>query len=156
MYLAGAIEKSPDGGVGIRQKIQKEMSDLDIQLVNPCDFEYNQDEFPTMWSHQRNLENDFEECMCHSRNIVEGDLDHVRLSDFILVILDENCGCGTASEVTIAQSEHIPVLGIFVNPEKWRTVHPWILSCVKRVFSNTEDLKRFLISFYGVELKDKK
>ena len=151
MYLAGAIEKSIDHGVGIRKKIIKQCKDLDLKLISPCDFDYNQAEYPTMWAFQRNKENDFEECIRHSRNIVEGDLEHVRMSDFILVILDENCGCGTASEVTVAREEHVPVLGIFTNPEKWREVHPWILSCVSRVFNSIDDLKTFLISFYGVE-----
>jgi hypothetical protein len=154
MYLAGAIEKAKDNGIGIRKRIMTELDDLDIQLINPCDFEYNQEKFPTMWHYQREVAHDFEDCLKHSGNIADGDCEHVKLSDFVLVLIDENCGPGTASEVTLAKWLHIPVLGLFVNPKNWRECHPWILSRVKRFFYDTDELKTFLTTFYGVEKKD--
>jgi len=147
-YLAGAIDKSPDHGIGVRQQIIDFFKDTKYQLINPCDFDYNQSEFPTMWAYQKDGSHDLENCHQYASNIADGDVIEVAESTAIIVILDKYCGPGTSGEVTVARYLNIPVLGVFTKDTNWREVAPWILSRVKRFFFSPEELKKYLLETY--------
>ncbi len=147
-YLAGAIEKSSDHGKGVRVALIELFKDTPYHMINPCDFEYNQSEYPTMWSFQRDPKNDFESCILYSERIADGDVLTVSQCRAVIAILDKNCGPGTSGEVTVARVLGIPVLGIFTKGTDWREVHPWILSRVKKFFDSPEALKKYICETY--------
>lgn len=147
-YLAGAIEKSPDHGIGVRQEIINLFKDTKYNLINPCDFDYNQSEFPTMWAFQKDTKHSIEACVEYAANIADGDVIAVAEATAVIAILDKNCGPGTSGEVTVAKYLGVPVLGIFTQGANWRDVHPWILSRVKRIFANPQELKNYILETY--------
>jgi nucleoside 2-deoxyribosyltransferase len=147
IYLAGSIEKSVDQGVGAREEIIKNIVIPKVEFVNPCDFAYNQDEYPTMWSYVREPTHTFHDCLEYVQTIGNGDMDEVRKCDMILAILDQTCGPGTASEMTGGKIFGIPVWGYLID--YWREIHPWILSRVDEFFSELDELRtnlKWLIS----------
>ena len=73
-YLAGAIEKSADHGVGVRAELIQLFKDTPYKMINPCDFEYNQSEYPTMWTFQKDEKNNFVSCVLYSERIADGDI----------------------------------------------------------------------------------
>jgi len=138
IYIAGAIERSKDYGVGIRKEIKREIKRLFnnkdvVKIIDPCDFKYNQGKYPTMLSYQEKKSHNLSSCVRHCSVIVDGDIKAVKGADIIIVLLDENCGAGTASEVTVAKDHNKIVLGYFLN-ERWKNVSPWILSRVDEFF----------------------
>ena len=146
LYLAGAIERSPDGGVGIREAVIEAFKDTDeVCLINPCDFQYNKGT-KSMWDYQHDKSHTFYECFSHAEKIGRGDVEAVLECDAILVLLDDKCGAGTASECTLARYEGKPVLGLFLDPNRWRDVHPWIIGKVSAFFNSVEELKAYVLS----------
>jgi len=148
-YLAGAIEKSLDHGIGVRQEIIGLFKDTKYRLINPCDFDYNQSVFPTMWVFQKDEQHTFDDCIKYAEKIADGDIEVVANCIGIIAILDKNCGPGTSGELTVARYLGIPVLGVFTKDTNWRDISPWILSRVKRFFKSSEELKQYIIESYS-------
>lgn len=148
-YLAGAIEQAPDHGVGKRDTLKPILEAMGIEGVNPCDFKYNQGDFPTMWSYTKDASHSLSDCLRYSSKIVDGDLQEILTCDVIIAILDENCGPGTGSELTLASHEGIPVIGLIIDDkeEYWRKIHPWILSRVDTFCFSVRELKKTLDEF---------
>ncbi len=148
IYLAGAIEKSPDHGKSIRKRVARAFRPSTIKFVNPCDFDYNQDQYPSMWKFQKDKNHSFFDCLKYSKIIADGDINTIVNCDAMIAILCENCGPGTGSEMTLCQYLGIPVFAIFKNPTKWRKVHPWIISRANYYSFNFEDLRRRVVTHF--------
>jgi hypothetical protein len=149
LYAAGAIEDAPDNGIGTRQLLKQAFKDIkDIEIVDPCDFEYNSDDFPTLKDYQK--AHNYYETMLYAKHIVNGDIDAVDDCDAIIVCLDEHCGPGTASEATLAVFQEKMVWAVKMPGANLDKVHPWILGCVDKLFHTVDQFKEYLITYINV------
>ena len=142
VYAAGAIEDANDHGVGSREALKNATKKLRITIVSPCDFEYNQDDFPSMRSFMAG--HTLEETYEYSQPIIDGDIDAVVKCDFLLVYLDDKAGPGTASECTLAKALGRPVVGVFAPGCDRKKIHPWIFSTPNIFFESFEDFAQFV------------
>jgi nucleoside 2-deoxyribosyltransferase len=151
LYLAGGIDKSPDNGVSCRNRIIKAFKDVEyIRFINPCDFDYNDPNYPTMWEFQKNENHSLHQCITHHKKIADGDIEIVSSVDGVIIILNEVAGPGTSGEATVAKHKKIPTIGIFdkhisKNRKDWRKCSPWILSRVDSFFFSIQALKQYIL-----------
>lgn len=76
----------------------------------------------------------------------EFDLYYLKRSDLIIVNFNNPQSIGTAQEIAIAKEYNIPVIGL---NESRAELHPWLLDCVNKMFSNRLELVNYVQSFYG-------
>ena len=143
VYAAGAIEHADDFGVGSRVVFRNVMKFTPIDVISPCDFSYNQDDYPTMKSFQR--DHNAEETYYYSIPIVEGDLQAVAECEALTVYLDEQCSTGTGSEASVANQLGKPVYTIIADGTDLRKVHPWLLGCTHKFFTSFNEFREFVI-----------
>ena len=148
IYLAGAIEFSPDHGAGIRQQLINEFKDTNFELINPCDFEYNQAEFPTLLSYQKEESHNFSDCLKNAIKVSNGDIKSLSNCHALISVIDEFCGTGTASEMSVANILGIPIFSLIKNSDNWRNINPWILGQTTFLFYSINDLKEYIINEY--------
>lgn len=141
VYAAGPIEDADDNGVGSREELKASVKDSRISVISPCDFSYNQSEYPTMKSYQ--AAHTVQETMEYAKPIVRGDVLAVQDTDLTLVYMSHKAGPGTASECTLAMALGKPVYGIAPSKEDLEKIHPWILGCVTKVFNSFEEFRKF-------------
>jgi nucleoside 2-deoxyribosyltransferase len=151
VYLAGAIEFAPDGGKGWRTDIARFLqAELGLSVFDPCVNEVallTEDEKDNFREWKRT---DRQRFLPVIRRIIDHDLDNVlHHTLFIVCLWDEHAmrGTGTAGELTVAYRHGIPVymvLGMSAN-----AVSSWAAGCATEVFSDFEELKRFLRAAAG-------
>ena len=113
-YLAGAMDRVADGGVGWRQRIKLELTDLGIQWFDPTSKPIDlgvEDEEARRQIHAAKLQGDYVRVAEIIKPIRLVDLRMIDLSHFLIVFLDrDNNGFGTIEEITLANREKKPVL----------------------------------------------
>ena len=144
IYAAGAIEDSKDNGVGCRVEFKEVMTGTNTTIIDPCDFEYNGPNHPTMKVYRDT--HSLEETMDFCDTIVKGDVRAVSGSDAVVILLNEECGPGTASEAMLAKYLSIPVYAIKLEGVDMKKVHPWILGCIDIIFDSMEDFKETFVT----------
>ena len=171
VYLAGAIEKAADEGVGWRNEITPFLKELDLDVLDPCaleaeklkNFQPNRlpefiihirtkEKIPCIHWHQlknadaEHLRKRFKKYM---RRIIKYDIGVIRKSaDYLIVYWDKNTGkgAGTHGEVTDSFLRGIPVYCVAeVDPPAW------IVGCCEEIFFTFDDLKKFLQEEFGDE-----
>jgi len=88
------------------------------------------------------------------RKIIQFDLDIIEnKADYVICHLAGDISAtisgGTSAELTFAHRQGIPVY--LVTAAAAADVSGWMLACADRVFSNIDELKRFLLERYGKE-----
>jgi len=143
-YAAGAIEHAPDKGVGYRQKLKELLEFTRVEVIDPCDFEYNNGELATLREHA--AENSMVKSYWHTQAVVDGDCGAVIESESVIVLIDECMlkGTGTKAEMTVARANKRPVYAI-IQGVNIGDVSPWTRSCVTRYFSSDHELREFIV-----------
>jgi hypothetical protein len=141
LYACGAIEKSPDHGKGYRKILRDVLISTKTKIIDPCDFVYNK-EYDTLSEHRD--KNTTNEAYRFSSTVVDGDLDAVRDSDAIVVWLDPYLGSGSTGEMSVARVLGIPVYGIAAEGFDVEKLHPWLMGCVTRFFSDMNSFRQFV------------
>jgi hypothetical protein len=146
LYAAGAIERSPDKGVGSRRAIAKALKGQKVRIVNPCDFDFNKDDanqHVSMTEFKKT--HSFGELWIHSHQVVTGDVNAVFECDAIVLWADQYLGVGSTSEATLAQAIAKPV---YVVPapdfDIKKEINAWLLGCTTRFFDSLEDFTNFV------------
>ena len=149
VYLAGAIEYSPDLGRRWRKEITPFLAgQLGHQVYDPSEDErksLTEEEQKHMRSWKRT---DFARFQTALRKIITWDLDIVARSDYVVCYLDEHAlkGGGTSAELTFAFQRDIPVYMVSSLPVA--EISGWILGCATRLFAGFDELKEFLSVHY--------
>lgn len=139
IYLAGAIEKSKDGGRYIRKGIKDILSPIKgIQLIDPCDFAENK--MKTL-GEVVGVRRDWKKVV---RHIIEKDLNEVVGSDLIVAIVNKIARGGTITEVVTAYMNNIPIIGYFTKDvfKNRNGLHPWLLASLSYECCGAEELKK--------------
>ena len=113
-YLAGAMDRVRDNGIGWRRKIKDQLNDLEILWFDPTckpshmGIEDENTRKAVMDAKKKGHFNTVAEILRPIRCV---DLRMIDLSDFIIVFLDrKNSGFGTIEEITLANREKKPIL----------------------------------------------
>lgn len=114
VYLCGAMDRVPDGGVQWRDDIAPWLQNLGIKVINPCDKPID---ICVEDAENRELRNNWKET-CQYNKLAEEmkllravDLRFVDISDFLIVYLDTDVhACGTYEEIFLANRQKMPIL----------------------------------------------
>lgn len=147
-YLAGAMDRVPDGGVGWRQRITPLLEDYNVTVLDPCDkpIEIGIEDSDTRdeIAHFKKTGN-FSEIRKKFGVIRTLDLRCVDISDFIIASIDIDVhACGTYEEITTANSQKKPVL---VWCQQGKAAAPnWLFFMLphEHIFGSLDDLMDYL------------
>lgn len=80
------------------------------------------------------------------REVMEFDLYRLRTSDLVIVNFNSPNSIGTAMELMLARELRIPIVGLSENENT--VLHPWLVECCGRIFSNKYDLAEYVVHYY--------
>lgn len=144
-YLSGGIEYSPDRGLGWRLRLAPFLRSLGHEVYDPAQDEKKNlsDEEARQFRRWKTAEP--ARFRATVRKIIAWDLDWVeKKCDYVVCFWDQAAarGAGTQGELTLAHRRGIPVYLVLDMPRA--QVSGWILGCATEVFSDMEELQRFL------------
>jgi hypothetical protein len=142
------MDRVKDGGLGWRQKIQHDLSDLHCCWLDPTnkpidigieDLENRQQRHS--WKKSHNYD-----AVRNDMKIIRGvDLRMVDIADFVIVNLDLSVhACGTYEEIYLANREMKPII---IHVEQGKSEAPdWVFGVIphQMIFSNWEEVHTYL------------
>jgi|TARA_R110002110_G_scaffold3190_4_gene16440 hypothetical protein len=147
-YLAGAMDRVPDGGVGWRQRIKPVLKSKGVVVLDPCDkpSEVGIEDSCTRESIERlKKEGKFQQVRDDYAVIRTFDLRCVDISDFIIASIDTDVhACGTYEEVSLANSQKKPIL-IWCQQGK-QNAPSWLFFMLphQHIFGSMDELIEYL------------
>lgn len=140
-YLAGAIDRVADRGIGWRKAYAVALAEIGIGAVIPNDFE--EQKLTPMKVNELKAQDDLGEFKRVFRKyILLPDLAAVEACDMVIVRWDGEAIAGTAHECGDAHMRGQPVL--LVTPRPFVEVPHWLLACVDKEFHTMEELVAYL------------
>lgn len=153
-YLAGAMDRVPDGGIGWRNKLKYKLQKFGVCVLNPCDKPIalgREDEKGREYIHSLKLQGKFDEVKELLKEIRSIDLRMVDVSDFIILNIDTSVHmCGSYEELTLANRQKKPCL---IHVEQGKIECPnWVFGMVphEHIFSEWEDLIFYLDEIHNL------
>ena len=149
IYLAGAMDLSPDGGIGWRRQISPMLWDVGLETFNPCvegdgflarilDWQ----EFSFEKWNQLKID-DYESWADASEEVADLEMNALINSDGLLVYYDNYARTksdGTPGEITIARLVRLPTAIVFGPGVNRQNCGLWITGCTRRAtFYDTMD-----------------
>lgn len=147
-YLAGAMDRVPDGGAGWRDKITPLLKSKGVVVLNPCDkpVEVGIEDSDTRVNIESLKENDEYSKIKKEYGVIRTlDLRCVDISDFLIASIDIDVhACGTYEEISLANSQKKPVL-IWCQQGK-RLAPNWLYFMLphQHIFGSIDDLMQYL------------
>jgi nucleoside 2-deoxyribosyltransferase len=148
VYLAGAIDRVADRGIGWRDEITPFLSNMGIEVINPLKKTSNvglENDSVHKFKVALRSEKKYDELSALMKNIRAVDLRLVDISDFLLVNLDLNTHpCGTYEEIFWANRQKKPIV---IHMEQGKINAPdWLFGTVphQTIFSSWDDIKEYL------------
>ncbi len=148
IYLAGAIEAAPDGGVTWRHEMTQFLAEsLNWEVFDPSQHEqdfltdFERDNFRSWKS------TDINRFRSVIKKIIDRDMHQLlRESQAVICLWDEYVlpGGGTHGEMTLAYEHNLPVYLVLGMPIQ--KVSSWIIGCSTEIFENFDALKHKLLS----------
>jgi nucleoside 2-deoxyribosyltransferase len=154
-YLCGPIEFAADGGKMWRRKLTPFLhNELGHRVYDPAEDEKKSLTGEEAAHFREWKRTDVERFRRVVRKIIQFDLDIIEnKTDYVICYLGEDGAAtadgGTSSELTFAYRRGIPVY--LVTDADAEQVSGWMLACADRVFSNVDELKKFLLERFGKE-----
>lgn len=142
VYLSGAMDRVPDGGVGWRSSISSIMMKMGIGVLNPCDkpmkfVEENENTRQEIWDAKN--DKDFVKARKIMKPICYSDLRMVDVADFLIVYLDVDVHyAGTYHELALGIMQKKPTL-IMCEQGKSRIPNWWWGVIPHELFFSTWD-----------------
>ena len=164
VYMVGAMDRVPDGGVEWREKLTPKLHKLGVMVYNPCSKPILNPKVLENETTRANINALRENCMFDKlredySSIRTVDLRMVDTSDFIIANIDIGVhACGTYEEITTANRQKKPVLihceqGLSYIPNwlvmmlpSWCFFHTWneMIDYLKNVNNGMEVDKRWV------------
>ena len=147
-YLAGAMDRVPDGGTGWRNRITPMLKSLGVTVFDPCDKPIEvgiEDESVRKDIEHLKQTKQFDKIRDEYRVIRTLDLRCVDISDFIIASIDIDVhACGTYEEITTANRQKKPIL-VWCKQGK-RNAPNWLFMMLphEHIFDSLGDLKAYL------------
>jgi len=147
-YLAGAMDRVPDGGTGWRDKITPLLEKTGVVVLNPCDKPASvgkEDSNSRLRIDELKIDGDYEKLKEEFAVVRTLDLRCVDISDFIIASIDIDVhACGTYEEISVANSQKKPVL---VWCQQGKSAAPnWLFFMLphQHIFDSMENLMGYL------------
>lgn len=161
-YLAGAMDRVPDGGVGWRDKITPQLEEKGVVVLNPCNKPVKvgiEDHSTRQEIEDLKDKGEYSKIKSDYGVIRTLDLRCVDISDFLIASIDIDVhACGTYEEIALANSQKKPVL-IWCQQGK-RFAPNWLFFMLphQHIFSDLESLMRYLdyVDVYPDEIEHHK
>ena len=157
-YLAGAMDRVPDGGVGWRNRISPILKSIGVTVLNPCDkpVEGGLEDANTRSEIDILKKTKNYSAIRKQYGVIRTlDLRCVDISDFIIASVDTNVhACGTYEEISVANSQKKPVL-IWCQQGKENAPN-WLFFMLphEHIFSSLDELLEYLINVHtGRDIK---
>ena len=152
-YLAGAMDRVADGGVGWRNRISPMLKSMGVTVLNPCDkpVEVGIDDRQTRGEIERLKSSRQYDKIRKTYGVIRTlDLRCVDISDFIIASIDINVhACGTYEEVSVANSQKKPVL-IWCQQGKENAPN-WLFFMLphQHIFGSLDELLEYLANVHS-------
>jgi hypothetical protein len=160
VYLAGAIDRVKDRGIGWREKITPFLRQMGIIVYNPINKTTEvgiEDENIQIKKNNLKAERKYDDLSSLMREIRSVDLRLVDISDFLIVSLDLNTHpCGTYEEIFLANRSKKPIL---IHVEQGKEHAPdWLFGAIPHdlFFSSWDEIKEYLAHINSSEVVDSK
>ncbi len=157
-YLAGAMDRVPDGGVVWRERITKVIKPLGVTVLDPCKKPINIGSETVDDRDQHNRLKSlghYSELQKNMKTIRATDLRMVDISDFIILNVDVNVHmCGSYEELTLANRQKKPVI---VHVEQGKEHAPnWLFGMIphEHIFGSWNGLITYLYHINEDEIID--
>lgn len=149
VYLAGAMDRVPDRGVGWRDLITPFLTDLGIAVFNPLKKPTTvglEDDKTHALKQKLKSNQEYDELSKLMKNIRAVDLRLVDISDFLIVNLDlDTHPCGTLEEIFLANRQKKPII---IHMVQGKSHAPdWLFGTIphQMIFSSWQEIKNYLI-----------
>ena len=148
VYLAGAMDRVADRGVGWRDSITPFLEDLGIIVFNPIKKPTSvgiEDALTHELKLQLKKDQNYDELSSVMKTIRSVDLRLVDISDFLIVNLDLDIHpCGTYEEIFWANRQKKPIIIHMVQGK--RNAPDWLFGTIphKMIFSHWDEIKEYL------------
>ena len=149
VYLAGAIDRVLDRGMGWRDSISPFLKNLEIHINDPLKKLGDlgiEDSITHLKKKALKETQDYENLSFLMKEIRRIDLRLVDISDFLIVNLDlDTHPCGTYEEIFWANRQKKPII-IHMEQGK-RNAPDWLFGAIPHdmIFSNWEEIKEYLL-----------
>lgn len=150
VYLAGAIDRVPDKGMGWRSEITPFLEKMGVIVFNPLNKPTEvglEDENCHINKKLLKEQEKYDELSSIMKTIRSVDLRLVDISDFLIVNLDlETHPCGTYEEIFLANRSKKPII---IHIEQGKNQTPdWLLGTIPHnmIFSTWDEIKQYLSS----------
>jgi nucleoside 2-deoxyribosyltransferase len=159
-YLAGAIDRVPDRGLGWRSDITPLLGAMGVVVFNPLNKATEigaEDEGVHELKSKLKGEFRYDELSAMMKAIRATDLRLVDISDFLVVNLDINTHpCGTLEEIFWANRQKKPII---VRIEQGKSHAPdWLFGTIphEMIFSTWKEVMEYLVHVDSAEVVDTK
>lgn len=149
VYLAGAMDRVTDRGMGWREYITPFLQNLGITVFNPLKKPTTvglEDETTHRLKQSLKYNGHYDELSRLMKNIRAVDLRLVDISDFLIVNLDlDTHPCGTLEEIFLANRQKKPIILHMVQGKQ--NAPDWLFGTIphQMIFSSWEEIKTYLI-----------
>jgi nucleoside 2-deoxyribosyltransferase len=148
VYLAGAIDRVSDKGIGWRSEITPFLEEMGLVIFNPLKKPSEigaENDATHKLKHDYRINGKFDELSDIMKEIRSVDLRLVDISDFLLVNLDLNTHpCGTYEEIFWANRQKKPIIIHMVQGKE--NAPDWLFGTIphQMIFSNWDEVKNYL------------
>lgn len=148
VYLVGAMDRVPDNGIQWRQRITPMLSNMGINVINPCEkpvHGVSEDEDTRHWIDYYKETEQYDKIKKNFGIIRCADLRCVDISDFIIAHIDLDVhACGTYEEIVTANRQKKPVL-IWCEQGKKQAPN-WLFFMIphQHIFSSLNEVMKYL------------
>jgi hypothetical protein len=140
IYLAGGMQRSPDGGVKWRRNIKQLLNQRGYYCIDPTK-EENCLLLDDGWRDSMN--NNFELFQKNMRIIIDRDLYFVKMSENIVCLYDDYLGGGTFHEMGESYLLNKKLYIINGNQHNLKNMNWWALGCCTKIVNSYEDLIKY-------------
>ncbi len=150
VYLAGAMDRVPDRGIGWRDSITPFLENLGIIVFNPIKKPTDigkEDEEVQLLKKRYKKDLEYDELSRLMKSIRSVDLRLVDISDFIIVNLDlDTHPCGTLEEIFWANRQKKPIIIHMVQGKQ--NAPDWLFGTIphEMIFSSWNEIENYLNS----------
>lgn len=137
IYLAGGMQKSPDGGVKWRRNIKQLLNQRGYYCIDPTK-EENCLLLDDGW--RNSISDNFELFQKNMRTIIDKDLYFVNMAEHIVCLYDDYIGGGTFHEMGEGYLLNKKLYLINSNKYDLQKMNWWALGCCTKVVNSYEDL----------------
>lgn len=141
VYLAGAMQYRPDGGVKWRRNLKQKLNEKGYYCIDPTKEESSM-LLDADWN--KNIDSNFDRFQTNMRKIIDNDLYFVKMSGVIICYYDDFLGGGTFHEIGQSYLLGKKLYIINANKKPLNKLSWWVMGCCTKIFNSEKELLKEL------------